>query len=463
MSTNNFSAIIMAAGKGTRMKSDLPKVLHQVCGKSMLDHVIDTVAGLKPENIFVIVGHESDKVISSFDNRVNLTWVEQKEQHGTGHAVMQVVPYLKNYDGNVLILSGDVPLITQETVKNLISFQQDNSLEATIMTTILDNPFGYGRILKDENENVVGIVEEKDSTQEQKLIKEINSGTYCFNWTNLNLALKEITPKNAQGEYYLTDAIKLFSSRNLKMKTFCINNIEEVLGVNDRVALSEMSKMLRKRINTKHQVNGVTFIDPENTYIDSDVIIGRDTIIYPNALIEGKTLIGNNCIIGHNSHIHSSEIGDNSKIINSHIFNSKISSNCEIGPFARIREKSVILDKVKIGNFVEIKKSILSEGVKASHLAYLGDAEIGSNSNIGAGTITCNYDGKNKHKTFIGSNSFVGSNSTLVAPIIIESDAYVAAGSVITSTVPKYSLSLGRAKQVIKDDWVLKKREKKNG
>lgn len=463
MSTNKFSAIIMAAGKGTRMKSDLPKVLHKVCGKSMLDHVIDTVSELNPEKIFVIVGHEAEKVKASFDNRLDITWVEQKEQLGTGHAVMQIVPFLDNYNGNVLILSGDVPLITKDTISNLISFQYQNNLNATIMTTLLENPFGYGRILKNELEEVIGIIEEKDSNEEQKLIKEINSGTYCFNWNHLESALKQITPQNAQGEYYLTDVIKIFSSNNLKMKTFCTKNIEEVLGVNDRVALSEMSKILRKKINTKHQVNGVTIIDPDNTYIDSDVIIGRDSIIYPNVLIEGKSIIGEGCIIGHNSSISDSQVGNNSKIVNSHISNSKIYNNCEIGPFARIREKAVINDKVKIGNFVEIKKSILSEGVKASHLSYLGDAEIGSSSNIGAGTITCNYDGKKKHKTLIGSNAFIGSNSTLVAPVNIENDSYVGAGSVITHTVPQYSLSLGRSKQIIKEDWVLKKREMQNG
>ncbi len=458
----DLSVIIMAAGKGTRMKSKLPKVLHKIAGRSMLDYVIDSVQVLNPSQILIIVGYESEQVINSFDNRIPVKWVEQKEQLGTGHAVMQVKPYLENYQGDILILSGDVPLLSTKTMKELIEVHQKDNAQATILTTLMENPFGYGRIIKDINNNITKIVEEKDASYEERLVKEINSGTYCFNWQKLNYYLTQISPQNAQGEYYLTDVIKMFVDNQLIVRSNITEKIEEVLGINDRVTLAKMAKIIREQINEELMISGITIIDPEATYIDSGVKIGLDTVIYPNTIIEGESIIGINCRLGPNSHIVNTIIGDNTEVTFSSVIDSKIANHCSVGPFSRIREKAVINDKCKIGNFVELKKTVLEEGVKASHLAYLGDAEIGTKTNIGAGTITCNYDGKNKHKTIIGSNVFVGSNSTLIAPLTLESDTYIAAGSAITATVPTHSLGVGRARQKNIENWVLRKREKDN-
>lgn len=455
----SISVIIMAAGKGTRMKSEKPKVLHELLGKSMLGYVIDSVSNFNLDNLFVLVGHQADEVIESFKNNENIKWVRQEQQLGTGHAIMQVIPHLENYTGKVIILSGDVPLLSQNTINNLL--EKHNNSSATILTTKLDNPHGYGRIIKDQNSNVSKIVEEKDANTEEKLIKEINTGTYCFDWQKLKNALGKIDNNNAQKEYYLTDVIKILVNENEKVFTHLTENIDEVTGINDRKTLSYISSLIRKEINDKQMLNGVTLIDPNTTYIDANVKIGKDTIIYPNTIIEGDSIIGENCILGPNSLIRNSEISNNSTIEFSSVVDSKIGSECSIGPFSRLREKSIVNDKCKIGNFVELKKTTFENNVKSSHLAYIGDSEVGENSNIGAGTITCNYDGKKKHKTIIGKNSFIGSNSTLVAPINIENDAYIAAGSVITENVPSLSLGVGRSRQRNVENWVIRKREQK--
>jgi bifunctional UDP-N-acetylglucosamine pyrophosphorylase/glucosamine-1-phosphate N-acetyltransferase len=458
----DLSIIIMAAGKGTRMKSKLPKVLHRLAGKSMLDFVIDAVQELNPRKIYIIVGYEAETVKSSHDNRVPVTWIEQKEQLGTGHAIMQVVPYLQEYDGDIMILSGDVPLLSAQTMNNLLDTHRQENSATTILTTLLENPFGYGRIIKDENDCITGIVEEKDASTEERTVREINSGTYCFNWQDLSQYISKITPQNAQGEYYLTDVIKLFVDHSLKVKSFITPNIEEVLGVNDRATLARMGKIIREKINDDLMLSGVTIIDPETTYIDAGVQVGLDTIIYPNTIIEGRTTIGSSCLLGPNTRIVSSAVGDNSEITFSQVTDSVIHNHVSIGPFSRIREKAVINDNCKIGNFVELKKSNFEQAVKASHLAYIGDADVGAKTNIGAGTITCNYDGKKKHKTIIGSNVFVGSNSTLVAPLTLEPTTYIAAGSVITETVQTHALGVGRARQRNVENWVLRKKEKEN-
>lgn len=458
----DLNIIIMAAGKGTRMKSKLPKVLHKLAGKSMLDYVIDSVQKLNPREIFVIVGYEAETIIYSFDNRVPVTWVQQTEQLGTGHAIMQVIPHLKDYSGDVLILSGDVPLLSGETMTKLIERHSRVNSGAAILTTMLDNPFGYGRIIKDENDNIIKIVEEKDASPEEKAVKEINSGTYCFDWQNLSHYLSKITPQNAQGEYYLTDVIKLFVDNNLSVKAYATPHIEEILGINDRSTLAKISRIIREGINQRLMLSGITIIDPETAYIDSGVLIGTDTVIYPNTIIEGYSKIGNNCRLGPNTQIVNSAIGDYNEITFSSLTDSIVYNHCKIGPYSRIREKAVINDNCKIGNFVELKKSNFEPGVKASHLAYIGDADVGTKTNIGAGTITCNYDGKNKHKTIIGSNVFVGSNSTLVAPLTLEPTTYIAAGSVITETVQTHALGVGRARQRNVENWVLRKKGKDN-
>lgn len=457
----DLSIIIMAAGKGTRMKSKQPKVLHKTAGKSMLDHVIDSAIKLNPSKILVIVGFESQQIIDSYDNRFPLTWVEQKEQLGTGHAIMQVIPHLKDYDGDVMILSGDVPLLSTETMNDIFNSHAINNSYCTILTTLLDNPFGYGRIIKDESGNVIKITEQKDASEQEKLVKEINSGTYCFDWKNLNKYLLELTPQNAQGEYYLTDTIQMFVNNDLKVNSYITQDINQILGVNDRATLAKVSKIMRSIINEKHMMNGITIIDPDTTYIDSDIEIGIDSIIYPNTIIEGKSFIGSGTLLGPNTHIINSKIGDDVEVVYSSVYDSDIGNKTKIGPFARIREHAKVSDNCKIGNFVELKKTVFSEGVKASHLAYIGDAEVGKETNIGAGTITCNYDGKNKHKTTIGENVFVGSNSTLVAPITLETNSYIAAGSVITEVVHTNELGLGRARQRNVEDWVLRKKGEK--
>ena len=456
----NLSIVIMAAGKGTRMKSKLPKVLHKAAGKSMLDHVIDSAIKLNPSKILVIVGFEAQTVINSYDNRFPITWVEQKEQLGTGHAVMQVIPHLKDYNGEIMLLSGDVPLLSTSTMLQILKSHQENNSHCTILTTVIDNPYGYGRIIKNENNHVTKIVEQKDATDFEKTVREINSGTYCFNWKNLEKYLLQLTPQNAQGEYYLTDTIQMFVGNNLKVNSFITNDMNQILGVNDRLTLSKIARIMKNQINENLMMSGVTIIDPETTYIDANIEIGADTTIYPNTIIEGKSVIGESCLLGPNTHIVNSIIDNNCEIVYSSVSDSEIGDSTKVGPFARIREHAKINKNCKIGNFVELKKTVFSEGVKASHLAYLGDADLGKNTNIGAGTITCNYDGKKKHKTTIGENVFVGSNSTLVAPITLETDSYIAAGSVITETVHTYDLAVGRARQKNIENWVLRKKEK---
>lgn len=460
--TRDLSIIIMAAGKGTRMKSKLPKVLHKTAGKSMLDHVIDSAIKLNPSKIIVIVGFEAQIVIDMHDNRYPLVWAEQKEQLGTGHAVMQVIPHLKDYNGDVMILSGDVPLLSTSTMSEIYSSHLENNSNCTVLTTLIDNPYGYGRIVKNESGNVVKIVEQKDADENEKLIKEINSGTYCFDWKNLEKYLLKLTPQNAQGEYYLTDTIQMFVENSLKVNSYITADINQVLGVNDRATLAKVAKIMRTQINDFHMMNGITIIDPDTTYVDADIEIGVDSVIYPNTIIEGKSKIGSSVLLGPNTHIVNSTIDDNSEVVNSSITDSEIGATTKIGPFARIREHAIVGNNCKIGNFVELKKTVFSEGVKASHLAYIGDAEVGKETNIGAGTITCNYDGKRKHKTIMGENVFVGSNSTLVAPITLETDSYIAAGSVITEAVHTNELGVGRARQRNVENWVLRKKEKDN-
>jgi len=462
MEKNFLNVIVMAAGKGTRMKSKLPKVLHEVAGEAMLSHVINSAKRLEANKIITIIGYQANQIMDYYGDSLNVTWIEQKEQLGTGHAVMQAIPELENYKGDVLILSGDVPLLSVETMKNLIDQHRNSNAKATILTTVLENPFGYGRIIKDENGNVLKIVEEKDSSNDEKAVREINSGTYCFDWESLNKYIKELNPSNSQKEYYLTDVIKLFVDNQISVKSYQVNNPDEVLGINDRITLSYVSKKIRKNINNQLMLSGVTILDPDTTYIDSNVKIGQDSIIYPNTVIEGKTIIGDDCVIGPNTQISNSIIGNNVKIVFASVFDSKIANKTSIGPYSRIREHSDVGENCKIGNFVELKKTVFEQDVKASHLSYLGDAEIGEKTNVGAGTITCNYDGKRKHKTIMGSNVFVGSNSTLVAPIKLESNTYVAAGSVITETVPKYSLGIGRGKQKNIENWVIKRKEKES-
>lgn len=449
-------SVILAAGEGTRMKSKLPKVAHNVCGKTLLNHVIDCAKDANIDKNIVVVGHKSDVVKDSVVDK-DVLFVDQPmgqdAPYGTGYAVMQAEEYIDD-DSYVIVLCGDTPLITSETIKEFTQFHIDGGYEATVLTSETDNPTGYGRIVRDKSGNVSGIVEEKDATDEQKKIKEINSGIYCFKGSSLKSSLKNIDNNNSQGEYYLTDVIHILGGEGFKIGGYKISDSGEIQGINSKVQLAEAEKIMKKRINEKLMLEGVIIIDPDNTYIQNDVTIGRDTIINPGVIIEGSTKIGEDCIIGHGSRIKNSKIGDGVEIQMSNIVDSKVEDNCKIGPFANLRPNSSLGKNVKIGDFVEVKNSRIEDNSKASHLSYIGDSEVGSNVNIGCGVVFVNYDGVNKNKVTIGSDSFIGCNSNLIAPVTIEENTYIAAGSTINRNVEKGSLAIARARQENKKDWI---------
>ena len=445
----SLKTLILAAGKGTRMKSELPKVLHKVCGVPMVQKIVNTCSKIGSIENILILGHKKEEVLKVLPD---VQYVVQEEQLGTGHAVIQAKEKLKDFDGTVMILCGDTPLLREETLKNLYNYHKETGATTTILTSIYENPFGYGRIVK-ENGKVVGIVEEKEATKEIKAIKEVNAGVYCFNSKELLIALEKIDNKNEKGEYYLTDVISINVKSGKKVEAFLLEDNNEILGINSKVELEQANSIMRDRINLAHMENGVILIDKKSTYIEESVEIEQDTVIYPGALLQGNTKIGKNCEILGNTRIIDCLIGDNVKIESSVLEESIIESKVTIGPFAHLRPKSHLKEEVHIGNFVEVKKSTLEKGVKAGHLTYLGDATVGEKTNIGAGTITCNYDGKNKFKTTIGKNAFIGSDTMLVAPINIGENALVGAGSVITKDVPENALAVSRSKQVIKFDW----------
>lgn len=445
-----LKTLILAAGKGTRMKSELPKVIHKVNGIPMISKIIKVLNGLEPEENILILGHKKEQVLKVVGEEAD--YVVQTEQLGTGHAVIQAKEKLADYDGDVMILCGDTPLLREETLRNLYNFHKESKAVTTILTSIYENPFGYGRIVK-ENGLVKAIVEEKEANEEIKKIKEVNAGVYCFNSKELFKALSKINNNNEKGEYYLTDVIGIQVGEDKKVQSFVLEDNMEILGVNSKVELAQASEVLRARKNLELMENGAILIDPKATYVEEDVKVGKDTVIYPGAVLQGNTLIGENCEIIGTTRIIDSVLGNNIRIESSVIEESKIDDYVTMGPFAHLRPKSHLKEKVHIGNFVEVKKSTLEKGVKAGHLTYLGDAQVGEDTNIGAGTITCNYDGKNKFKTVIGKNSFIGSDSMLVAPVNIGENSLVGAGSVITKDVPENSLAVARSKQIIKNDW----------
>jgi len=448
-------AIILAAGEGKRMKSSTPKVLHKICGKEMVNWVIDSIKEASIDDINVVVGKGSEKVIEG-TKKSNVSYSLQEEQLGTGHAVMCAEDFLKGKKGTVAIFTGDAPFITSESIKKFLEFHENGNYSAAILTSLVDEPFGYGRIIRDENGEVIKIVEQKDCRPSELSVNEINSGMYCFDIEELLSSLKKINNNNTQGEYYLPDVIGVLKAEGKKIGAID-TQFEETKGINSRLQLSQGEKIMRNRINNKHMENGVTLIDPDTTYISGDVIIENDTIIYPNNVIEGNTIIKEGTIVYPNSRIVNSIIGNDVTIQCSVILEAEIGDNTTVGPFAYIRPESVIGSHARIGDFVEIKKSVIGDGTKVSHLTYIGDAEVGSGCNFGCGTVVVNYDGKHKYKTIIGDNSFIGCNTNLVSPVQVESNTYIAAGSTITNKVPEGALAIGRARQVNIEGWVDKK------
>lgn len=447
-------AVVLAAGQGTRMKSKLYKVLHPVCGKPMVEHVVDEALKLSLSKLVTIVGHGAEEVKKQLGDKSE--YALQAKQLGTAHAVKQAQPFLADEKGVTIVICGDTPLLTAETMEQMLKEHTQREAKATILTAVAEDPTGYGRIIRSENGAVQKIVEHKDASEEERLVTEINTGTYCFDNEALFRAIDQVSNDNAQGEYYLPDVIEILKNEGETVAAYQTGNFQETLGVNDRVALSQAEQFMKERINKRHMQNGVTLIDPMNTYISPDAVIGSDTVIYPGTVIKGEVQIGEDTIIGPHTEIMNSAIGSRTVIKQSVVNHSKVGNDVNIGPFAHIRPDSVIGNEVKIGNFVEIKKTQFGDRSKASHLSYVGDAEVGTDVNLGCGSITVNYDGKNKYLTKIEDGAFIGCNSNLVAPVTVGEGAYVAAGSTVTEDVPGKALAIARARQVNKDDYVKK-------
>ncbi|MEQ7216427.1 bifunctional UDP-N-acetylglucosamine diphosphorylase/glucosamine-1-phosphate N-acetyltransferase GlmU [Enterococcus asini] len=447
-------AIILAAGKGTRMKSKLYKVLHPVCGKPMVEHIMNRVTETAPNEIITIVGHGAELVKKQLGDRSE--YALQAEQLGTGHAVLQAEPFLKGKKGTTLVISGDTPLLTSETLNNLFEYHQGKNASATILTAKADDPTGYGRIVRDHVGIVEKIVEQKDATLEEARIQEINTGTYCFDNELLFDALSQLDTDNAQGEYYLTDIIEILKKAGKNVAAYLTEDFDESLGVNDRVALSKANELMRARINHQHMLNGVSFIDPKATYIDDGVVIGAETVIEPGVYLKGKTVIGENCLITANSQITDSIIEDDVTVKTSVVEESILRKGSDVGPYAHLRPKADIGEKAHVGNFVEVKKAVIGEGTKVGHLTYVGDAILGKDINVGCGVVFVNYDGKNKHQTTVGDHSFVGSSVNLIGPVNVAPNSMIAAGSTITKDIPEGAMGIARARQENKADFAKK-------
>lgn len=447
----SFTSVILAAGMGTRMKSKMPKVLHKVCGKPLCKWVIDASKAAGADKVCAIVGHKAEMVKETLGDVCEFAL--QAEQKGTGHAVMQAADVIKAAKGEVVILNGDTPLVTAEAIKNAIEYHKSSGNQATVITAVLDDATGYGRIVRGADGGVLKIVEQKDASEEEKKINEVNSGMYVFDSESLIYALDKITPNNAQGEYYLTDTLEILLGAGKKVGGYAIADNDEIRGINDRVQLNEAEKIMQKRINESHMRNGVTMRNPESVYIEDGVEIGNDTEICQNVTIKSGTKIGSDCVIGSGSMLDRAVIHDNVDILSSVILNSEVDEGTHVGPFAYIRPNCRVGKDVKVGDFVELKNSNIDDGTKISHLTYIGDSDVGKRVNFGCGTVTCNYDGKNKYRTTIGDDCFVGCNTNFVSPINVGDGVYIAAGSTITEDIPENSLSIARARQVNKENW----------
>lgn len=438
-------AVVLAAGQGKRMKSKLYKVLHPVCGKPMVGHVLDTVKAIGCERKVVVVGHGAETVKAYIGQ--DAEYVLQETQLGTGHAVKQAKDLLGSEEGTTIVICGDTPLITAETLEGLMALHEDQQAAASILTAVMDQPAGYGRIIRGEDGGVLKIVEQKDCTAEEAAVNEINTGTYCFDNAKLFAALEQVKNNNNQQEYYLTDVIGILRAQGDIVLGYQAHDAAESIGVNDRLALSEVEGHMRQRINKTHMLNGVTIIDPASTYIGADVVIGADTILYPATLLKGKTVIGEDCVIGPSSEIEDSMIMDGAAVKHSVLSQASVGARTSVGPFAYLRPGTVLGEEVKIGDFVEIKNATIGDGSKVSHLSYIGDASVGKNVNVGCGAITANYDGFNKAKTTIEDDAFIGSNVNLIAPVTVGKGAFVVAGSTITRSVSENDLAVARVRQ----------------
>ncbi|HEY3160475.1 MAG TPA: bifunctional UDP-N-acetylglucosamine diphosphorylase/glucosamine-1-phosphate N-acetyltransferase GlmU [Vicinamibacterales bacterium] len=446
--------VVLAAGQGTRMKSRLPKVLHPLVGRSLLEHVLQAAEAISPSTVTLVIGHGAESVREKVGNRTNIGVVVQEPQLGTAHALQQAEARLAGRQGTVVLLSGDVPLLRGVTLRRLVEAHQAANAAATVVTAIVERPYGYGRIVRTKG-RIARIVEERDASADVRQIREINGGIYAFDLPPLFDALRGIAAQNAQGEYYLTDLVAIYRRRKLPVETLVVDNPQEIRGINSRTELAEVSRIVRQTKNEELMAAGVTIVDPATTYIDPDVQVGPDTVIHPGVAIEGQSRIGAACEIHSHVRIVGSEIADKSVIHNfCLIIGSRIAEGASVGPFAHLRPESVVGERAKIGNFVELKKTTMGAGSKANHLAYLGDATIGERVNVGAGTITCNYDGTSKHPTIIEDGAFIGSDTQLIAPVRVGKGAYVAAGSSITEDVPDGALGIARGRQTNVDGWV---------
>ena len=455
----SLASVVLAAGKGTRMKSTLIKVLHPVAGVPMIAWPVAAARDAGSDPIVLVIGHQANAVQGAFRGAADIRCAMQEEQLGTGHAVACALEALPGFRGTVLILCGDTPLLRSETLKTMLAYHRDNKAAVTVLTAVMDDPYGYGRVIRDPSGLVTRIVEQKDAGPEEQQIREINSGIYCMDSDFLFGNIKGIGNDNAQGEYYLTDLLAIAVRKGLTCLALKVADADEIMGVNDRVQLAEAGRILRRRINRDHMLNGVTIIDPDHTYIDQGVTIGADTTIHPGCRIGGGTIIGGGCEIEGDVGISGCRIGADCHIKAASVLeDSELGEDVAIGPMAHLRPGTILGNKVKIGNFVETKKIVMGEGSKASHLTYLGDAEIGRNVNIGCGTITCNYDGVNKHRTVIGDDVFIGSDVQLVAPVTVGRNSLVAAGTTVTIDVPPDSLAISRVPQVNKEGWRLKRK-----
>ncbi|MEK7370372.1 MAG: bifunctional UDP-N-acetylglucosamine diphosphorylase/glucosamine-1-phosphate N-acetyltransferase GlmU [candidate division NC10 bacterium] len=451
-----LTAVILAAGEAKRMRSSRPKVLHPLCGRPLIAYPVAVCRALGAR-VVVVVGRAADEVRAAVGEADDLTFVEQKDRLGTGHAMLQTRGACGGDEGILLVIPADQPLLAEPTLRRLVEHHRATGAAATLLTAVLDDPTGYGRVVR-EGERPVAIVEHRDATEAQRAIREIGTSVYCFEARRFWPALSQVTPQNDQGEYYLTDVIGILQRERQRIEAVVAPDAAECLGINDRKQLAQVSAAVRRRILDRIMAEGVTVLDPASTFVDDTVRIGADTVLYPGVILEGQTVIGSECVVGPGCHVVSSRLGDRVALKPYCVLTeARVEDGAQLGPFCHLRPLSHVGPAAKIGNFVEIKKSRIGRGAKVPHLSYVGDATVGEGANLGAGTITCNYDGVNKHETVIGDRAFIGTNASLVAPVTIGEGAYVAAGSVITKNVPPGALAVARGRQEIREGWAARR------